>query len=69
MMGVERAGQRRDISAADVSGKVVEVKLSDGDGDIGDAQFRNIAYGSVSLFALLQSRRNLLVRDGDIDDA
>ncbi|KAK7845028.1 nuclear pore complex protein nup85 [Quercus suber] len=46
--------------AAEVGGKVIEVKLSDGDGDIGDAQFRKIAYGSVSPFALLQSRRNSL---------
>ncbi|KAL4604523.1 hypothetical protein ACB092_10G198800 [Castanea dentata] len=46
--------------AAEVGGKVVEVKLNDGDGDIGNAQFRKIAYGSVSPFALLQSRRNSL---------
>lgn len=46
--------------AAEVGGKVIEVKLTDGDGDIGDAQFRKIAYGSVSPFALLQSRRNSL---------
>ncbi|KAK0571097.1 hypothetical protein LWI29_010964 [Acer saccharum] len=41
-------------------GKVVEVKLGngDGDGEISDVQWRRIAYGSVSPFALLQSRRN-----------
>lgn len=44
----------------EVGGKVVEVKLSEGDGDISDVQFRRIAYGSVSLFALLQSRKNSL---------
>ncbi|KAJ4825087.1 hypothetical protein Tsubulata_035202, partial [Turnera subulata] len=43
----------------EVGGKVVEVKLSgNGDGEISDAQWRKIAYGSVSPFALLQSRRN-----------
>ena len=51
---------RDSDGAAEVGGKVIEVKLSDGDGDIGDAQFRKIAYGSVSPFALLQSRRNSL---------
>ncbi|KAI9192513.1 hypothetical protein LWI28_023943 [Acer negundo] len=39
-------------------GKVVEVKLGNGDGEISDVQWRRIAYGSVSPFALLQSRRN-----------
>ncbi|KAE8056612.1 hypothetical protein FH972_013367 [Carpinus fangiana] len=42
----------------EVGGKVLEVRLSDGDGDISDAQLRRIAYGSVSPFAVLQSRRN-----------
>lgn len=37
---------------------MVEVKLGSGDGEIDDAQWRRIAYGSVSPFALLQSRRN-----------
>uniref|UniRef100_A0A2N9G9B0 Nuclear pore complex protein Nup85 n=1 Tax=Fagus sylvatica TaxID=28930 RepID=A0A2N9G9B0_FAGSY len=46
--------------SGELGGKVVEVKLSDGDGDIGDAQCRRIAYGSVSPFALLQSRKNSL---------
>ncbi|KAL5783313.1 hypothetical protein ACOSP7_008342 [Xanthoceras sorbifolium] len=47
-------------SGDEVGGKVVEVKLGsgDGDGEISDAQWRRIAYGSVSPFALLQSRRN-----------
>ncbi|XVF89172.1 hypothetical protein PTKIN_Ptkin19aG0108600 [Pterospermum kingtungense] len=39
-------------------GKVVEVKLGGGDGEISDARWRRIAYGSVSPFALLQSRKN-----------
>ncbi|KAG8635910.1 hypothetical protein MANES_16G075300v8 [Manihot esculenta] len=43
----------------DVGGKVLEVKLGgNGDGELSDAQWRRIAYGSVSPFALLQSRRN-----------
>lgn len=47
-----------DISDGEVGGKVVEVKLSSEDGEIDDAQWRRIAYGSVSPFALLQSRKN-----------
>lgn len=40
-------------------GEVVEVKLSNTDGgEISDAQWRRIAYGSVAPFALLQSRKN-----------
>ncbi|GER32524.1 nuclear pore complex protein Nup85 [Striga asiatica] len=40
-------------------GEVVEVKLSNADGgEIPDAQWRRIAYGSVGPFALLQSRKN-----------
>ncbi|KAK2661258.1 hypothetical protein Ddye_007791 [Dipteronia dyeriana] len=47
-------------SGDEFEGKVVEVKLGngDGDGEISDVQWRRIAYGSVSPFALLQSRRN-----------
>ncbi|KAF8407088.1 hypothetical protein HHK36_006213 [Tetracentron sinense] len=45
-------------SNGEIGGKVVEVKLSSGDGEIDDAQERRIAYGSVSPFALLQSRKN-----------
>ena len=36
----------------------MQVKLGVGDGEVDDAQWRRIAYGSVSPFALLQSRRN-----------
>ncbi|KAK6912748.1 Nucleoporin Nup85-like [Dillenia turbinata] len=43
----------------EVGGKVVEVKLSDGDGEIDDAKWRRIAYGSATPFALLQNRKNL----------
>ncbi|KAE8688983.1 Nuclear pore complex protein NUP85 [Hibiscus syriacus] len=42
----------------DAGGKVVEVKLGGGDGEISDAHWRRIAYDSVSPFALLQSRKN-----------
>ncbi|KAI4316101.1 hypothetical protein L6164_024115 [Bauhinia variegata] len=45
-------------SEGQVDGKVIEVKLSNGDPKISDAQWRRIAYGSVSPFALLQSRRS-----------
>ncbi|KAJ8751182.1 hypothetical protein K2173_016363 [Erythroxylum novogranatense] len=41
----------------EVGGKVLEVRLG-GDGEMSDAQWRRIAYGSVSPFALLQSRKN-----------
>ncbi|XP_047325909.1 nuclear pore complex protein NUP85 [Impatiens glandulifera] len=45
----------------EVAGEVVEVKLSGvGNGEIDGAQWRRIAYGSVSPFALLQSRKNSL---------
>lgn len=42
----------------EAGGKVVEVRLSNGDSEISDAQWRRIAYGSVSPFALLQNRRS-----------
>ncbi|OWM82857.1 hypothetical protein CDL15_Pgr029218 [Punica granatum] len=46
-------------SEVEFGGEVVELKLNDGgDGEISNAQWRRIAYGSVSPFAMLQSRRN-----------
>ncbi|KAF7830112.1 nuclear pore complex protein NUP85 [Senna tora] len=48
----------RPPSEGEAGGKVVEVNLSNGDSEISDAQRRRIAYGSVSPFALLQSRRS-----------
>lgn len=45
-------------SEPESGGEVVEVKLSGRDGDISDSEWRRIAYGSVSPFAMLQSRRN-----------
>ncbi|GAV72758.1 Nucleopor_Nup85 domain-containing protein [Cephalotus follicularis] len=46
-------------SGEEIGGKVVEVRLSSsGDGEVSDAQWRRIEYGSVVPFALLQSRRN-----------
>ena len=47
-----------DDSDGEAGGKVVHVKLGVGDGEVDDSQWRRIAYGSVSPFALLQSRRN-----------
>ncbi|CAN6911520.1 hypothetical protein Bca4012_086730 [Brassica carinata] len=47
-----------DDDGGEAGGEVVNVRLSAEDGEIGDAQWRRIAYGSVSPFALLQSRRN-----------
>ncbi|XP_026664559.2 nuclear pore complex protein NUP85-like isoform X2 [Phoenix dactylifera] len=43
------------VSDEEVVGKVVEVTLGAGDGEIGEAQRRRIAYGPVAAFALLQS--------------
>lgn len=50
----------KDSDDDEVGGKVLEVRLSSGDGEIDDAEFRRIAYGSVSPFALLQSRKNMV---------
>lgn len=45
-------------SGDEFEGKVVEVRLGNGDGEISDAEWRKVSYGSISPFALLQSRRN-----------
>ncbi|KAF6164182.1 hypothetical protein GIB67_010152 [Kingdonia uniflora] len=42
----------------EVGGKVVEVKLNVEDGEIGDAERRRIAYGSVAPYAHLQGQKN-----------
>ncbi|XP_010526106.1 PREDICTED: nuclear pore complex protein NUP85 isoform X2 [Tarenaya hassleriana] len=42
----------------EAGGEVLNVRLGGGDDEIGEAQWRRIAYGSVSPFALLQSRKN-----------
>ncbi|KAL6980098.1 Nucleoporin nup85 [Sarracenia purpurea var. burkii] len=47
-----------ETSGSEIGGKVVEVTLGNGDGEIDDAQWRRIAYGSVSPFALIQNRKN-----------
>ncbi|XP_038711707.1 nuclear pore complex protein NUP85 isoform X2 [Tripterygium wilfordii] len=48
-----------EVSDGEPGGKVVEVRLgSGGDPQISEAEWRRIAYGSVSPFALLQSRKN-----------
>ncbi|GFS35424.1 hypothetical protein Acr_00g0039810 [Actinidia rufa] len=52
---------RKPSDDGEAGGKVVEVKLGDGDGKIGDAQWRRIAYCSVTPFALLQSRKNSML--------
>ncbi|KAL8170564.1 hypothetical protein V2J09_022368 [Rumex salicifolius] len=51
---------RTDTSSDDieVGGKVVEVKLSGGNGIFDDARWRRISYGSVTPYALLQSQKN-----------
>lgn len=48
-------------SDEEAGGKVVEVKFGVAHKDVDDAQWRRIAYGSVSPFALLQSRRNSIM--------
>ncbi|KAJ0251916.1 Nuclear pore complex protein NUP85 [Hirschfeldia incana] len=56
---VLRNPEARGDDGEEAGGEVANVRLSGGeDGEIGDAQWRRIAYGSVSPFALLQSRRN-----------
>lgn len=42
----------------ETGGKVLEVKLAEGGGEIDEAQRRRIAYESVPVFAHLQMRRN-----------
>ncbi|XP_024025273.1 nuclear pore complex protein NUP85 [Morus notabilis] len=49
---------RQPSDDGEAGGRVVEVNLSNGDAEISDAQWRRIAYGSVTPFALLQSRRS-----------
>ncbi|XP_051129634.1 nuclear pore complex protein NUP85 [Andrographis paniculata] len=49
----------QDVSEQSSGGEVLEVRLGSADaGEISDAQWRRIAYGSVAPFALLQSRKN-----------
>lgn len=55
----QQGGENSADSDEEVGGQVLEVKIRDGDGEIGAAEFRRIAYGSVSPFALLQSRKNM----------
>lgn len=49
---------RKSSDDGEAGGKVVEVRLGNGDAEISDAQWRRIAYGSVTPFALLQNRRS-----------
>ncbi|KAK1367795.1 Nuclear pore complex protein Nup85 [Heracleum sosnowskyi] len=48
-------------------GQVVEVKLGVDEADIYEAQWRRIAYGSVSPFAVLQSRKNSIIDSYNAD--
>ncbi|KAL0772951.1 hypothetical protein Bca101_038102 [Brassica carinata] len=48
----------RELILLPLRWKTVNVRLSGEDGEIGDAQWRRIAYESASSFALLESRRN-----------
>ncbi|CAN6540022.1 unnamed protein product [Malus baccata var. baccata] len=57
-VSVLRPPSGEDSEKDEVGGQVVEVRLSNGDGENGDANWRRIAYGSVPPFALLQSRRS-----------
>lgn len=51
--------QSEAVSGQQTGGEVVEVKLTNmKGGEITAAQWRRIAYGSVTPFALLQSRKN-----------
>ncbi|XP_044463513.1 nuclear pore complex protein NUP85 [Mangifera indica] len=57
-VSVFRKPSPSEDSGDECGGKVVELRLGNEGGEISDAQWRRIAYGSVSPFALLQSRRN-----------
>ncbi|CAI9755679.1 unnamed protein product [Fraxinus pennsylvanica] len=51
--------QSEAVSKQQTGGEVVEVKLTNMEGgEVTDGQWRRIAYGSVTPFALLQSRKN-----------
>jgi nuclear pore complex protein Nup85 len=52
--------QPQSNADGEIGGEVVELKLGSRDSELDDAQLRRIAYGSVSPFALLQSRKNSL---------
>ncbi|KGN62813.1 nuclear pore complex protein NUP85 [Cucumis sativus] len=54
------ANHTSDSNDGEVGGQVLEVKIRNGDGEISAAEFRRIAYGSVSPFALLQSRKHMV---------
>lgn len=59
VFGVSKSGNDSGSEGDDrTGGKVVEVRLASGDGEISNDKWRMIAYGSVSPFALLQSRKN-----------
>lgn len=48
-------------------GEVVEVKLGVDEADIYESQWRRIAYGSVTPFAVLQSRKNSITNAYNAD--
>ncbi|PON67820.1 Nucleoporin [Parasponia andersonii] len=57
-VSVLRPPSGKESEDDEAGGRVVEVRLGNEDSEISDAQWRRIAYGSVSPFALLQSRRS-----------
>ncbi|KAH7524172.1 hypothetical protein FEM48_Zijuj06G0091000 [Ziziphus jujuba var. spinosa] len=59
-VSVLRPPSEQDSDDGEAGGKVVELRLSNGEAEISDSQWRRIAYGSLSPFALLQSRRSSL---------
>ncbi|XP_048331096.2 nuclear pore complex protein NUP85 isoform X2 [Ziziphus jujuba] len=59
-VSVLRPPSEQDSDDGEAGGKVVELRLSNGEAEISDSLWRRIAYGSLSPFALLQSRRSSL---------
>ncbi|XP_050363703.1 nuclear pore complex protein NUP85 [Argentina anserina] len=59
-VSVLRPPSNEDSEEGEAGGRVVEVKLSNGDGENSDTTWRRIAYGSVTPFAHLQSRRSTI---------
>ncbi|KAM6559555.1 hypothetical protein CsatA_028794 [Cannabis sativa] len=57
-VSVLRPTSDQNSEEGEAGGRVLEVRLSNGDSEISDAEWRRISYGSVSPFALLQSRRS-----------
>lgn len=57
-VSVLRPPSEQSSDDGEPGGRVLEITLGNGEAEISDSQWRRIAYGSLSPFALLQSRRS-----------